>query len=256
MQPNFAGKTIWTGDNLDILRGLNSESVDLIYLDPPFNSNRDYSAPVGSAAVGAAFKDTWTLSDLDVAWMGLVAGEHPAMYKTLETAGMTHGKGMQSYLTILTMLAGGTQAMPTESESSASPKQSEQSGTASLLDEAPAISILQECVLGWDEAYVSGKGRAIILSHGRVHPVQPSCCSPQPPSLPSRWRRISFHQSVPPRPPERRTPTRTLPEKPVYISHPRPQCLPGPRKGLTWLLQEFTPCFCTFHLGFGLGFRT
>ena len=30
--PNFTGKTIWTGDNLDILRGMNSESVDLIYL--------------------------------------------------------------------------------------------------------------------------------------------------------------------------------------------------------------------------------
>ena len=68
---NVADRTIWTGDNLDILRGLNSVSVDLIYLDPPFNSNRNYAAPVGSAAAGAAFKDTWTLSDLDVAWMGL-----------------------------------------------------------------------------------------------------------------------------------------------------------------------------------------
>ena len=27
---------------------MNSESVDLLYLDPPFNSNRDYSAPIGS----------------------------------------------------------------------------------------------------------------------------------------------------------------------------------------------------------------
>ena len=55
---NFADRTIWTGDNLDILRGLNSASVDFIYLDPPFNSNRNYAAPVGSAAAGAAFKDT------------------------------------------------------------------------------------------------------------------------------------------------------------------------------------------------------
>ncbi len=99
--PNFADKTIWTGDNLEILRGLNSESVDLIYLDPPFNSNRNYAAPVGSSAAGAAFKDTWTLSDLDVAWMGLIADEHPAIYKTLEAAGLTHGKGMQSYLCMM-----------------------------------------------------------------------------------------------------------------------------------------------------------
>ena len=100
-KPNFVDKTIWTGDNLHILRGLNSNSVDLIYLDPPFNSNRNYSAPVGSVAAGAAFKDTWNLSDLDVAWMGLIADEHPAIYRTIEAAGLTHGKGMQSYLCMM-----------------------------------------------------------------------------------------------------------------------------------------------------------
>ena len=98
---NFADRTIWTGDNLDILRGLNSASVDLIYLDPPFNSNQNYAAPLGSAAAGAAFKDTWTLSDLDVAWMGLIADEQPAMYKVLEATALTHGKSMQSYLCMM-----------------------------------------------------------------------------------------------------------------------------------------------------------
>ena len=99
--PNFANRTLWTGDNLDILRGMNSESVDLIYLDPPFNSNRNYAAPVGSKAAGAAFKDTWSLSDLDVAWMGLIADEQPAVAHTLKAAGFSHGKGMQSYLTMM-----------------------------------------------------------------------------------------------------------------------------------------------------------
>ena len=99
--PNFADKTIWTGDNLDVMRGMNSECVDLIYLDPPFNSNRNYAAPVGSKAAGAAFKDTWTLSDLNVAWMGLIADEQPAMYQVLQAARLTHGKGMQSYLCMM-----------------------------------------------------------------------------------------------------------------------------------------------------------
>ena len=99
--PNFADKTIWTGDNLDILRGMNSECVDLIYLDPPFNSNQNYSAPVGSAAAGAAFKDTWALSDLDVAWMGLIADQQPAVYHVLQAAREAHGKGMQSYLCMM-----------------------------------------------------------------------------------------------------------------------------------------------------------
>ena len=50
---NFAPRTIWTGDNLDILRGINTETVDLIYLDPPFNSNR--TAPIGSKAAVCEF---------------------------------------------------------------------------------------------------------------------------------------------------------------------------------------------------------
>ena len=58
MSLNVKNRTLFTGDNLDVMRGINSESVDLIYLDPPFNSNQDYAAPVGSEAAGAAFKDT------------------------------------------------------------------------------------------------------------------------------------------------------------------------------------------------------
>ena len=100
-EANFVDKTIWTGDNLDILRGMNSETVDLIYLDPPFNSNRNYEAPVGSKAAGAAFKDAWTLSDLDVAWMGLIADEKPAIARILDASSVSHGKGMQSYLTMM-----------------------------------------------------------------------------------------------------------------------------------------------------------
>ena len=101
MPMNFADKTIFTRDNIDVLRGFNSECVDLIYLDPPFNSNKNYSAPIGSKAAGAAFKDTWTLSDLDTAWMGLIADEHPSLYATLAAAGLSHGKRMQSYLCMM-----------------------------------------------------------------------------------------------------------------------------------------------------------
>ena len=47
MATNWKPNTIFTGDNLHVMRGMNSESVDLIYLDPPFNSNRNYGAPIG-----------------------------------------------------------------------------------------------------------------------------------------------------------------------------------------------------------------
>ena len=99
--PNFANRTMWTRDNLDVLRGLNSESIDLVYADPPFNSNKNYEAPVGSKAAGAAFKDTWTLSDVDVAWHGEIADREPRVYAAIEAAGVVHGKSMRSYLTMM-----------------------------------------------------------------------------------------------------------------------------------------------------------
>ncbi len=61
---NIPNRSIFEGDNLDVMRGMNDGCVDLIYLDPPFNSNRDYAAPIGSKAAGAAFKDTWDLTDV------------------------------------------------------------------------------------------------------------------------------------------------------------------------------------------------
>ncbi|MBC6403465.1 MAG: HNH endonuclease [Hyphomonadaceae bacterium] len=92
---NWANQTIWTGDNLPIMRGMNSESVDLIYLDPPFNSKANYAAPIGSQAAGAEFKDTWSLSDVDVAWLDLIEAKHPALNRVIGAA-MT--KSDKSYL--------------------------------------------------------------------------------------------------------------------------------------------------------------
>lgn len=62
----ITANTLFYGDNLDILREyLASESVDLIYLDPPFNSNRNYNvlfkdeAGKDSESQITAFEDTW-----------------------------------------------------------------------------------------------------------------------------------------------------------------------------------------------------
>ena len=98
---NFTNRTVWVGDNLHVMRGINSECIDLIYLDPPFNSNQDYAAPIGSIAAGAAFKDTWTLSDIDVHEHGELADRNPAAYSVIEASRMTHGKSMMSYLIMM-----------------------------------------------------------------------------------------------------------------------------------------------------------
>lgn len=60
---------LYFGDNLDILRGLDARSVDLVYLDPPFNSkalyNTIFKQPDGVTPLSqvAAFNDTWSWGD-------------------------------------------------------------------------------------------------------------------------------------------------------------------------------------------------
>ena len=99
--PNWANRTIFTGDNLYVMRGMNSDSVDLIYADPPFNSNRNYSAPVGSKAAGASFKDTWTLSDLDEAWHNQILETNEPLYRVIDAIRYSHSNGMMSYLCMM-----------------------------------------------------------------------------------------------------------------------------------------------------------
>ena len=77
---------------------MNSESVDLIYLDPPFNSKTNYAAPIGSKAAGAAFKDTWTLSDVDAEWINLIEAKHPALYRVLLAAMTSSDKSYLAYM--------------------------------------------------------------------------------------------------------------------------------------------------------------
>lgn len=79
---------LFYGDNLEVLRqSIPDESVDLVYLDPPFNSNRNYNVLFGhhvatggdDAAQIQAFGDTWVWTPTtDQQFAGLMAGEIPA----------------------------------------------------------------------------------------------------------------------------------------------------------------------------------
>ena len=78
--------------------GMNSACIDLIYLDPPFNSNANYAAPIGSQAAGAEFKDTWGLDDLKFAWHALIKQHYPGLYDYLIAVKSIHGNSMMAYL--------------------------------------------------------------------------------------------------------------------------------------------------------------
>ena len=100
---NVENRTIFENDNLHVLRGLGTDTIDLIYLDPPFNSNRTFEAPVSSEAAGAAFKDSWTLEDLDNTSHGELAEKQPELYHTISAAEFSHGKAMKAYLIMMSI---------------------------------------------------------------------------------------------------------------------------------------------------------
>ena len=76
---------LYFGDNLEILREMDDERVDLICTDPPFNSGRDYNAFIDdSLAQKKAFTDTWTWdtaaqdarADIDNAHIPMIPTKH------------------------------------------------------------------------------------------------------------------------------------------------------------------------------------
>lgn len=88
---------LYYGDNLDVLRRhVEDESVDLIYLDPPFNSNATYNVLFAeqdgtrAAAQIKAFEDTWR-------WDQAAA----SAYEEVVQAGGAASQAMQAFRTFL-----------------------------------------------------------------------------------------------------------------------------------------------------------
>jgi len=80
---NVANRTIFCNDNLDVLKGVNSNCIDLVYLDPPFNKNKKFTAPIGSSAHGAQFSDIFREEDVKSEWVQTIKEDHPELYQYL-----------------------------------------------------------------------------------------------------------------------------------------------------------------------------
>jgi len=103
--------TLYYGDNLPILQEyIPDESVDLIYLDPPFNSNRSYNvlfkdeSGLDSEAQITAFEDTWHWGeDAERTYHELVEGA-PSNVSTMISAlrEFIGANQMMAYLTMMT----------------------------------------------------------------------------------------------------------------------------------------------------------
>ncbi len=96
-QQNPALNQLFYGDNLAVLRDhIPSQSVDLIYLDPPFNSRQDYNVLFAekdgarSASQITAFKDTWEWNE-----------ESSLAYEQVVEAGGRVAEAMRAFRTLL-----------------------------------------------------------------------------------------------------------------------------------------------------------
>ena len=98
---NVENRTLFIADNLNIMRGIDSKTIDLIYLDPPFNTNRNYKAPIGSPAEGASFKDIWTDDDIKYEWHGEIAETNDELYQIIQASETVYDKSMRIYLTAM-----------------------------------------------------------------------------------------------------------------------------------------------------------
>ena len=97
--PNFANRTLFHSDNLPILQGMNSETVDLIATDPPFNKGRDFHATPESLASGARFQDRWSW-DMDVheEWTDAIQDDYPEVWSVIQFARRSYGDDMGAFL--------------------------------------------------------------------------------------------------------------------------------------------------------------
>ncbi len=98
-KPNWSNRTLFHGDNLKFLRAMNSESVDLIATDPPFNKGKDFHATPDSLASGAKFQDRWSWErDVHDDWLDQLQDDHPSVWAVIDWSRLTYGDDMGAFL--------------------------------------------------------------------------------------------------------------------------------------------------------------
>ena len=111
--PNFQLNSFYLGDNLRVLRSFNSETVDLIATDPPFNKKRDAFEGELKGGGKAKFKDNWHWVDPDPTkgkrhdpdaienhpdWLESIRNHHHKVYALITATRDVYGDDMAAFL--------------------------------------------------------------------------------------------------------------------------------------------------------------
>ena len=98
-EPNFANRTLFHADNLPVMRGIDSECIDLIATDPPFNKGKDFHATPDSLAAGAKFQDRWRWDDdVEGDWIDQLQDDWPNVWQVVSAARSSWGDDLGAFL--------------------------------------------------------------------------------------------------------------------------------------------------------------
>lgn len=96
---NLRTGSIFICDNLRMMRGIDSASVDLIATDPPFNAKRQFSAPLRPKRgdrrklAGQQFDDRWVWDDVTAEWADLLGADNESILSLIESVVRIEGGG-------------------------------------------------------------------------------------------------------------------------------------------------------------------
>ena len=105
---------LYNMDNLDVLRGMNSGTVDLVATDPPFNKKRNRSASAGQyedawrweddpsmAKAASQRPDQWLWQPVHRIWLDQIKDENPALFQVIEATRLTQDDDTAAFLCFL-----------------------------------------------------------------------------------------------------------------------------------------------------------
>ena len=109
MTQNFPDNALYEMDNLEVLRGMNSQTVDLIATDPPFNIKRNRSGTAGQYVDNWKWGDTgilpdqWKWNEVHPKWLEEIKDNHTELYHAIDAAKHCQGEDTAAFLCFLSV---------------------------------------------------------------------------------------------------------------------------------------------------------
>ncbi len=109
MHQNYPDNALYEMDNLPVLRGMNSDTVDLIATDAPFNIKRNRAGTAGFYVDNWKWGDTGTLPDqwkwneVHPKWLEEIQDNHRALYHAIDAAKQCQGQDTSAFLCFLSV---------------------------------------------------------------------------------------------------------------------------------------------------------